>query len=268
MSGNSRVNTPLFAPPQRSPRHRVAAVEKHPDPWFFGLCLLALWLLGLAAPALAQSADGVLDATLEQQVRALAEDASRSVSAATPGARVEIEVGRLNPRLRLAPCAQVRPYLPSGTRLWGASRIGLRCMQGSVPWNVYLPINVKVFAQSLVLSGALASGTVLREDHLTRAEVDLAAGPPLLSEAQQVLGRSLARPMAAGAPLRSADLKLRQWFAAGDTVHIAATGAGYAVNGEGVALAAGLEGKTVRVRTESGRIVTGVAVAERQVELD
>ena len=44
-------------------------------------------------------------------------------------------------------------------------------------------------------------------------------------------------------------------------------GSGYAVSGEGQALQAGLEGQEVRVRFESGRIVTGRPVAERRVEV-
>ena len=34
-------------------------------------------------------------------------------------------MGSLDPRLKLAPCNQVEPHLPAGTRLWGRSRIGL-----------------------------------------------------------------------------------------------------------------------------------------------
>ena len=42
---------------------------------------------------------------------------------------------------------------------------------------------------------------------------------------------------------------------------------GWRIHGEGQALNPGIEGQSVRVRTESGRIVSGVAVAERQVEV-
>jgi flagella basal body P-ring formation protein FlgA len=67
--------------------------------------------------------------------------------------------------------------------------------------------------------------------------------------------------------LRGADLRARQWFAAGDNVRLVATGSGWRINGEGQALAAGVEGQSVRVRTESGRVVSGVPVAERLVEV-
>jgi flagella basal body P-ring formation protein FlgA len=39
------------------------------------------------------------------------------------------------------------------------------------------------------------------------------------------------------------------------------------VAGAGEALTAGLEGMPARVRTESGRVISGMPVAERQLEL-
>ena len=50
-------------------------------------------------------------------------------------------------------------------------------------------------------------------------------------------------------------------------VRIVAAGRGWRIHGEGQALNPGVEGQAVRVRTESGRIVSGMAVAERQVEV-
>jgi flagella basal body P-ring formation protein FlgA len=70
-------------------------------------------LLALAAPARAQAP--AIEATLAEQVQQFALDASRNASA--PGLRLQVRVGQLDPRLRLAPCAAVQPYLPVGTRL-------------------------------------------------------------------------------------------------------------------------------------------------------
>ena len=83
-------------------------------------------------------------------------------------------LGRLDPRLKLAPCQQVLPYLPAGTRPLGHTRMGLRCVRGATAWNVSLPIAVKVWAPSLVASTALPAGTVLEARHLMSADVDLA----------------------------------------------------------------------------------------------
>lgn len=208
------------------------------------------------ADALAQS--------IEAQARTLALQSARPAE----GLRVEIEVGRLNPRLRLAPCPQVEPYLPSGFKPWGRTRVGLRCLQGETLWNVYLPITVKVFGPALVAASPLAAGTVLAENHLQEAEVDLAAEHgAVLTDATQALGRTLTRPVGAGDALRESNVRARQWFAAGDTVRLIAIGAGFTVQGEGRAIGPGLDGSLVRIRTESGRIVTGVPSGEREVQV-
>jgi flagella basal body P-ring formation protein FlgA len=233
---------------------KVAAVNK----LVRHLVLLCLVVCGVAHAE-------TVDAALAQRVEALARQASAQ---AAPGLRVEVQVGRLDPRLKLAPCAQVQPYLPPGTRLWGAARIGLRCIDGATRWNVFLPVTVSVFGPGLVAAGPLAAGSTLTAQDLVTAEVDFAARPGgVLTEAPLLVGRTLARALPAGAPLRAADLRARQWFAAGDTVRIVAAGRGWRIHGEGQALNPGVEGLPVRVRTDSGRIVSGMAVAERQVEV-
>jgi len=232
---------------------------------------LASVLLGLLAlvsePAEAQeTAASSLDAGLEQQVRQLALDGSH---AGTPGApRVEVLVGQLDPRLRLAPCQRIEPYLPDGTRPWGKSRIGLRCTQGSVKWNVYLPITVKVYGRALVAANAVAAGSVIGAADVALAEVDLAedSAAPLV-DAELVVGRTAARALKAGQSLRAGYLKPRQYFAAGELVTVLAQGAGFSVASEAQALTNGIEGQLARVRTESGRVLTGQPTGERRLEL-
>ena len=82
-----------------------------------------------------------------------------------------------------------------------------------------------------------------------------------------VVGRTLTRAINAGQGLRQADLKVRLWFAAGETVSVVAQGNGFSVAGEGQALTAGLEGQPAKVKTESGRVLTGMPVGERRLEV-
>lgn len=237
--------------------------------------LLARWLAAAtlvlgALPALAQETTNdtpaAIDAGLEQQIRQLALEGAPAGKAGAP--RLEVSVGQLDPRLRLAPCARVEPYLPDGMRLWGKARIGLRCTQGTTRWNVYLPITVKAFGSGLVVTTNKPGGSVLTEADLTLGEVDLAeTGSVAMSDARLVIGRTLTQSVKPGQSLRQSHLRPRQWFAAGETVTVLAQGAGFSVSGEGQALSNGIEGQPVRVRTESGRVLTGQAVGERRVEL-
>jgi flagellar basal body P-ring formation protein FlgA len=182
--------------------------------------------------------------------------------------RLEVELGQLDPRLRLAPCARIEPYLPGSSRPWGRTRVGLRCVDGPTRWNVYLPVQVRVLATAPVLREPLPAGTEITLDHLTEAEVDWAATrqPPLI-DPEQMIGRKLTRGLSAGDALRAQDLQRPVWFDAGDTVKVVALGPGYEVSAQGQALSRGVDGQSVRVRTGNGRVITGTAVAERRVEL-
>lgn len=253
----------------------------HRLPRLHNACAAGAALLALGGPASAQPAapqtpfltpqasDSPLTEALRAEVQRMAHAAALTLwGERAPQPRVEVEVGALPGHLKLAPCSQVQPYLPSGSRPLGRSRIGLRCTQGPAHWNVSLPVAVRLWAPSLVAAGALPTGTVLEARHLATAEIDLAErADPAIGQAAAVIGRTLQRSLAAGDALRTGDLKTRQLFATGDTVRIVAVGAGYAVSSEGQAMGPGLEGQNARVRTDSGRIVTGVATGERRVEL-
>jgi flagella basal body P-ring formation protein FlgA len=277
-------NGPLFAPPPvgqpptlASVKNRVACPRPRPlrrDLPFAAASLLASVLLSLAAPAVASDGTAIAVAPAAAanapDLGALEQWAAERAGAAAGdrAARVEVELGRLDPRLRLAPCARIDPFLPTGARLWGRSRVGLRCADGPTRWTVYLPLTVRVLAAAPVLRDALPAGTTLTADHLADAEVDWAerADAPIIDPAA-LLGHELARALPAGAPLREADLRQREWFAAGERVRITAVGPGFRVSTEGQALARGIDGRSVRVRTDAGRVVSGTATGAREVEL-
>lgn len=233
--------------------------------------VLALSALGAAAalPAAAQSPGHATMPTAAQRSmlqRWLLERAT--ASAPSPGTRVEVELGAADPRLRLAPCARAEPYLPATSRPWGRTRVGLRCADGAVAWQVSLPATVRVLAPAPVLREPLPAGGTITPAQLVRAEVDWAGEREApLADPAALHGRRLARPLAAGAALRPADLQPLRWFDAGARVRIDAVGRGWRVSGSGRALQAGLDGRRVRVRTDGGRIVTGIAVAVGRVEV-
>jgi len=225
---------------------------------------LACVALVAAPPAHGDDNAPALAAGLVDQVRVLALDKA----AESGGARVEVVVGTLDPRLHLAPCERIEPYLPPNVRLWGKSRIGLRCKEGRTAWNVYLPIVVKVWGRALVVPAGAAAGTVLHDADVAEADVDLAEEfTAALVDRQAVVGRTLAQSLKPGQTLRQGHIKSRQWFAAGETVKVIAAGDGFALESSGQAITNGIEGQPARVRTDGGRIVTGVATGERRLEL-
>lgn len=262
-------------------RHTLLVVSAAlPRAWTlaFSLCAALLPTTGQAQ----EVAEPSVDAALVQQVRELALHATQQTAAAQVQVagdpaqgvaadkplRVDVQIGTLDPRLRLAPCQRIEPYLPPGMRLWGKARIGLRCAQGVKPWNVYLPITVRVYGQALVAAVPLPAGSTLRETDLRMAEVDYAEdNAAVVIRPALAVGRTLSRPLIAGQGLRQTDLKARMWFAAGDSVKVLASGPGFSVSSTGQALTSGIEGQSARVRTDNGQVVTGMPVGTRVVEL-
>lgn len=219
-----------------------------------------------AEPATAADSAASLEAALAS-VRALALGQTAGGNG-TAAPRVEVSTGQLDPRLHLAPCQKIEPYVPAGQRLWGRTHVGLRCTVGAVHWNVYLPVTVRVWAAAVVAAADLPAGTELQAAHLRITEADIAAEPAAAwHSVTPLLGRRLARPVHAGAVLRTDDVQVRVWFAAGETISIMARGEGFAVSSQAQALGTGLEGQSVRVRTDGGRILLARPTGLRQAEI-
>lgn len=189
-------------------------------------------------------------------------------SSAPNNLRPEIVVGQLDTRLRLAPCQRVEPFLPPNTRLWGRSRIGLRCVQGPTPWSVFLPITVKAWGPAWTVRQTLTPGTVLTRDMAEATEVDWAEGvSPVLPSEEQWVGSETVRAIMPGQVLRQNMVRPPQLFSAGAQVKVVASGKGFALNANGEAVGHGYLGQNVRVRMASGRVISGVVRSADTVEI-
>ncbi|MET0333793.1 MAG: flagellar basal body P-ring formation chaperone FlgA [Rhizobacter sp.] len=232
-------------------------------------CIVLAWLCAWGAGAHAQAtAPAPTDAWVAEAQRFAVAQLAIAFPRAAGQPRTEVISGQLDTRLRLSPCDEVQPYLPTGARLWGKARVGLRCVKGVTHWNVYVPITVNVYGPALVSTAVLPVGHVLAATDFRQAEVNLAEELQApITDATLLLGRTLAKPLVPGQSLRERSLKSRQWFTAGDTVRIRVAGNGFAVAGAGEAVTTGMEGQPARVRTESGRVVLGMPVGDRLLEI-
>jgi flagellar basal body P-ring formation protein FlgA len=256
------VQAPL---PPESDRHRRPPRLLVALAMAIGLALLTTTSWAEPRADAQPEADGTLSPALARRVVEM----TRSAMAADAGeARVEVVPGRLDPRLRLAPCQQIDLYLPPGTLPWGRTRIGLRCVSGPVAWNVYLPMTVKVWRKAVVSTAALAAGSELSATDLQVVEVDIAgSNAPVFTETSRLLGRRLVNAVSAGVAMRADNLRVRQWFAAGDKVTLVYRGEGFEASTDGQALNSGMEGQPVRVRVGSGQVITGQPTGENRVEV-
>lgn len=183
--------------------------------------------------------------------------------------RPEVVVGTLDTRLRLAPCNKVEAHLPAGTRLWGRSRIGLRCVDGPTRWNVFVPVTVKAWGPAWVLKHPVASGATLSQDDAEMAEIDWAEQPAsVLASPALWVGRQAAYGLQPGQALRQNMVRAAPAFAAGAMVKVSSAGTGFQVVVTGEAMAPGIEGQPTRVRLPGGKVVSGLVRDAQTVEID
>ena len=183
--------------------------------------------------------------------------------------RMEVSVGALDSRLKLAPCGNVEAYLPPGSRLWGRTRVGLRCVDSMARWNVSMPASVKAFGTAWVIRGQVQSGSVISESDVVEAPVDWAEDPhPVLRDRNLWVGQVATRTLSTGQTLRQDMVKPALAFQAGTQVRVVAQGAGFQISGDAQALSAGVVGQMARVKMENGRVATGTVLDTRTVQID
>ncbi len=182
--------------------------------------------------------------------------------------RAEVVMGSLDARLKLAPCNRVEPHLPQGTRLWGRSRIGLRCVDGPTRWNVFVPVTVKAWGPAWVLKRAVSAGDTLTQEDAEMAEIDWAEQrASVLALPERWVGQLAAFALTPGLALRENMVRAPQAFAPGSQVRVQGGGQGFSISATGQALTAGMVGETARIKLPGGRVVTGVVRDAQTVEL-
>lgn len=218
-------------------------------------CAFGLALLATAPVAQAQALnEGALRVYLEN-----------AVSGAQ--GRVEVSIGEIDPRLRLAPCTRIEPFLPNGARLWGRSTIGVRCVEGAT-WTTYVPVDVRIYGPALVAARGLNAGRPLEPADVRVEEIELTREPPgVLSDPSQIRHKTLARTLRAGETLRGNQLRARPVVATGEMVKLTYSGSGFTISAKGRALSPAVAGQSVRVQTASGKILTGTARPGKIVEV-
>lgn len=216
----------------------------------------------LAASGMAAAQESLTDLSDQWVHNALAQSEMQQ----TMPLRMEVQIGKLDPRLNLAPCLRMEPYLPSGSKLWGRTRIGVRCVEGDRPWNVFVPVTVKAFGPAWVLTQNVNMGEPLTMDHAMQSEVDWAESPhAIIALPDDWVGKTAVRNLTAGMALRQTMVKAPELFKAGAGVKVLVQGAGFQVTSSGKALQGGSVGESVRVRMDNGRTVIGTVNAQGEV---
>jgi flagella basal body P-ring formation protein FlgA len=235
-----------------------------PIRWLRSLVLPALLAACASAWAQADPATGYVAATqkwVEGVLAALPQNDKLPL-------RMEVSIGALDSRLRLAPCQQVEPFMPPNMRLWGRARLGMRCIDGPSRWSVFLPVTVKAFGPAWVIKRPVDAGATLTQEDAELAEVDWAAHRAgVLAAPERWVGSETAFALTPGQALREHMVRPMKAFEAGAQVRVMGGSGGIRISATGQAMTTGLVGQNARVRLPGGKVVNGLVQADQTVEL-
>ena len=184
-------------------------------------------------------------------------------------ARHEIQVNPVDPRLRLASCDRdLTQKLESPEQPVGRVTVRVSC-EGSSPWSVFIPAQVRIFRPVVVLKNPLKRNSIIGPDDVAMIEQDVGLlNRGYLLDQKQAIGKKLTRPAQADQILTPSQLQLAESVRRGDQVVILASSSGISVRMQGEALSDGAMGQQISVRNlSSQRVVRARVIGPGQVEV-
>lgn len=217
--------------------------------------LISLLLAALPGPARAAGA-------LEQALRSF----TSAQATGLPG-KVTLDLPRVPESPRITACKQWQIFLPERARFWGQVSLGARCSDGPSQ-SLYIQARVRIDGVAVVAARHIPSGQPLGADDLTSLETDLGSYPPdLILDPASARGRISRAAIAPGRPILKSLLRQENVIEAGQSVRIELVDGSLSVSNEGVAIGSAAPGQAVRVKLESGRIITGQATEDGRVDV-
>ncbi len=204
-----------------------------------------------------------------QSLSSIQQTAHAFVMQHAQGGRIEVNTSTLDARLKLPVCQDaLQAFLPSGGRIGGINSVGIRC-QKPKPWSLYVPVNVKIFTPVITASRPMMPGTRIGPQDFQIIEMDVAHLPAgYFSTPEQVLNKTLKRPLSAGAVLSPGWIEITPLIRRGEHVILLAETQGMQIRATGKALADGAAGTVIQVRnTSSQRIIEGVVISAGIVKI-
>jgi flagella basal body P-ring formation protein FlgA len=198
------------------------------------------------------------------QLRAGVADFVRTQTASMQG-KVIFQIDEIDPRIALRNCARVETFLPAGSRLMGKTAVGVRCNEEN-GWSLLIPVQIKVNLDLVISAHQLSVGITIRAEDVAMQNSESSQNSGI-SDPKQAIGKVLRYSIAAGQFLRQDMLRDPYTVSLGQAVKLLLKSSGLSIRGDGVALNNASEGRVVQVRTQSGRVISGIAGADGVVEI-
>ena len=183
--------------------------------------------------------------------------------------RHEIQINRLDPRLRLPLCPQpLTTTLESPAEPIGRVTLRVRC-EGPAPWTVFVPGQVRLYREVVIANRPLKRDNLITDLDVVLAERDVGLlNQGYLTGLKQAIGKKLTRPLSPDQVLAPIHVQLAEAIRKGDQVVISARSGGISVRMPGEALSDGIVGKQISVRNQrSNRVIRARVIGPGQVEV-
>lgn len=167
------------------------------------------------------------------------------------------------------PACETTPeaFLPPGATPWGRVSVGVRC-QAERPWTRYVQAHVSVEGSYFVAARVIDAGKPVGAGDIAERTGDLTRLPrSVVTSAAELTGVVAVNRIASGAPLRKEQVRGVTVIQQGQAVKVVAQGQGFVVTTEGRAMTGATVGAVVQAKTRDGRMVSGVADTEGQIQL-
>jgi len=219
---------------------------------------IAMLMFAIPATAAAGTSSRVASGAIEEVTTFLQAQAQ-----SFPGVmHVAVDTSRID---NLPQCNQLQAFLPGGQRLNSQMSVGLRCLAPQT-WTGYVQASLSIKGKYYVPAHTLKAGAAISRDDLNALEGDLLRlSPGIVLDPDMLIDRITTQRIRAGSPIKASALRHPESIQRGQTVRLEARGAGFVATSEGEALQAGAPGTQIRVRTESGRIVSGTILGANTV---
>ncbi len=235
-------------------------------PHFRRLCFMA----GLIGMTLLFYGSIVMAAEYQphESIRQAAREYILSKNHSTDG-KIELDVGRLDRRLRLAKCDKpLTAFSPPGkgsSRKWS---VGIRC-NGTEPWSIYVPVSIHIKKYILVAAREIPRGSIIDATDLMLAEHDVSRiHNGFFQQTERVIGKTAKRGLHPGDIITPGKLASTSTVKRGNQVTILAKIGQIKVRMTGKALSDGAIGERIRVQNKSSkRRIEAIVVAPGIVEV-
>ena len=180
---------------------------------------------------------------------------------------VEISVGRLDSRLRLAKCDDNLEFsIRQAPQSLRNITMKATCNQQH-RWTIYVPTTIDIYGNILVAKRSLQKGDTLTADDLEYRRHNLSVlGHGSVEDLARVSGMELKRPLKAGDTLKHSYMRKLDIVRRGQTVLLTSQSRFLSVEAEGIALGSGHMGEQIKVKNQrSNRIVNAKVVAPGKV---